>query len=243
VSNLRNLEILNLVENEFVTLDSHICQITSLTDLRISHNRLESVSPDVMLLVNLSRCSLDSNLLESLPEEFGAMTSLRHLSLATNDLILNPILYTLYPEFGAMTSLRHLSLATNDLTALPETFAALTLLTLLDVSDNAIAMLPTGIGMCKDLADLLYEGNPLDKMPLELLSNPRAVMDYLGRLFVAGPPPGFVPAAGVWIGKTKCLNLDDLALQAIPPYIYGLGYLEELSARHNQLADLPPSKP
>ncbi|KAJ1463887.1 hypothetical protein T484DRAFT_1872389, partial [Baffinella frigidus] len=28
VSNLRNLEILNLVENDFKTLDSHICRIT-----------------------------------------------------------------------------------------------------------------------------------------------------------------------------------------------------------------------
>jgi len=29
-------------------------------------------------------------------------------------------------------------------------------------------------------------------------------------------------------------------VQAIPPYVYGLGYLEELSACRNQLFELPP---
>ena len=29
-------------------------------------------------------------------------------------------------------------------------------------------------------------------------------------------------------------------MQAIPPYVYGLGYLEELSACRNQIVELPP---
>jgi len=78
-------------------------------------------------------------------------------------------------------------------------------------------MLPTGIGMCKGLHTLVYDGNPLDKMPLELLSAPRAVLDYLKRLFKAGPPPAAVARPGAWEGKSRCLNLDDLGLQAPRP--------------------------
>ena len=81
---LCDLQILNLVENSFETIGEHICKITSLTELRVSHNKLKDLSPSIKLLQGLKRLNLECNELSSLPQEFGGMSSLTHLNLNTN---------------------------------------------------------------------------------------------------------------------------------------------------------------
>jgi Leucine-rich repeat (LRR) protein len=66
------------------------------------------------------------------------------------------------------------------------------------------------------------------------------LIDYLGRLYAAGPPPGREGLPEAFRGKSRALNLDRLGLDQVPPYVYGLGYLEGLSARGNRLAHLAP---
>ena len=59
-------------------------------------------------------------------------------------------------------------------------------------------------------------------------------------MFAAGPPPGREGLPEAFKGKSRALNLDRLGLDQVPPYVYGLGYLEGLSARGNRLAHLAP---
>lgn len=117
---------------------------------------------------------------------------------------------------------------------------AVTLLTSLDVSNNDLRMLPTGIGLCRELHDFAFEGNPLDAIPKEVLEQSSAVLiDYLSRFCHAGPPPGHEKLPEAFVGKSRKLNLEGLHLLHVPPYVFGLGYLEELSVGKNSITDLP----
>ena len=211
MSNLRNLALLNLVQNEFETLEVHLCTITTLTDLRVSHNKIHTVHQEVGLLKHLTRGDFDGNKLVTMPEGIGGCTALTHLNVAG-----------------------------NVLEALPEGMKHHTLLTCLDVTGNNLRMLPTGIGMCKNLDDFEYEDNPFDAIPPEILKQgSKLLIDYLSRFCIAGPPPGYEHIVGAFDGKTRSLNLDNLQLEHVPPYVYGLGYIEELSCKRNAIVDLP----
>ena len=102
-------------------------------------------------------------------------------------------------------------------------------------------MLPTGIGCCKTLFSFDYTNNPLTSIPDEIqLAGPAVLIDYLGRFFAAGPPPACVELPGAFDSKSRELDLDQLGLEAVPPYVFSLGYLQSLSARKNRLAWLAP---
>ena len=212
VSDLRELQILNLVENRLETIGEHICKVTSLTDLRVSHNKLKDMSRSVGLLQHLKRLNLECNQLTWLPDEFGGMSALTHLNINT-----------------------------NHFEALPETFWHLTHLEALDVSTNSLGMLPTGIGKCKGLVNFEFHENPFGSIPSEVINagGPKLI-EYLGCFFEAGPPPGCEKLPGAWQGKSKFLNLEGFHLVEVPPYVFGLGYLEVLSFKRNSISQLPP---
>jgi leucine-rich repeat protein SHOC2 len=109
------------------------------------------------------------------------------------------------------------------------------------VSTNRLGILPTGIGMCTELSNFEFHSNPFGSIPGEVIKAGAAVLiDYLKRFFKAGPPPGCEKLPGAWLGKSKVLDLEGFFLYELPPYVYGLGYVEALLLKRNNISQLLP---
>ena len=87
--------------------------LTALTDLRLSHNDLESLVAEVGGLVSMTVLHLTHNRLMSMPPEIGYWTSLTELSVASNRLTALPI------ELGLLTILSRLDIAHNEISVPP----------------------------------------------------------------------------------------------------------------------------
>mmetsp|Transcript_5864 Transcript_5864/g.18920 ORF Transcript_5864/g.18920 Transcript_5864/m.18920 type:complete len:3255 (-) Transcript_5864:1891-11655(-) len=237
LADLPCLTSLILSDNLFVALDEPLCNATGLTDLRLDGNRLERVAACAGRLAMLRRLDLQRNSLNCLPDQMFLGDDAPLVS--SSNLIGDPSSQRKLFGWG-MTSLTRLALDRNRVTSLPhEGFERLTDLAQLHLESNELRMLPTGLGCLGGLFDFEFHDNPLDEIPKEIqAAGPSAVLDYLGRLHAAGPPPEGVTFVrpGSLFGKSKILVLDRLSLTEIPPYVWRLTYLEELSLRGNRLS-------
>ncbi|KAL6751926.1 hypothetical protein V8C86DRAFT_2439644 [Haematococcus lacustris] len=135
------------------TLDFSCCCLTSmpmelgdlshLTSLNASHNKLVSLHPHFCSLTSLVTLNLMGNNLTQLPERFGDLKSLRLLGLKS-----------------------------NRLTCLPASFTALTALVELFITDNQLTALPSGFGGLMSLVKLQASFNPLASLPPDMLALP-----------------------------------------------------------------------
>jgi Leucine-rich repeat (LRR) protein len=83
IGNLTNLTELDLTSNRLTSIPQSIRNLTNLTELDLSNNQLTSIPEWIGNLTNLTYLSLSNNQLTSIPEWIGNLTNLTKLDLST----------------------------------------------------------------------------------------------------------------------------------------------------------------
>uniref|UniRef100_A0A3B4Z179 Leucine rich repeat containing 40 n=1 Tax=Stegastes partitus TaxID=144197 RepID=A0A3B4Z179_9TELE len=177
---LENLTALDLSNNNLKDLPSSLGCLTSLQKVILCHNKLHSLPDNVKLL----DCS--SNQLTDISASLSKMLSLEQLYLRHNKLrhlpqLPTPALKELYvgnnliekletEELASLTAISLLELRDNKIKILPEQITLLSTLTRLDLTNNDIATLPATLSLLPNLKVLLLEGNPLRGIRRDLLT-------------------------------------------------------------------------
>jgi internalin A len=230
LGNVTSLTDLDLSGNRLADLPDWLGNLISLTDLDLSGNRLIALPDSLGNLTSLTKLDLSSNQLIALPDSLGNLTSLTDLDLSSNQLIALP------DSLGNLTSLTGLDLSSNQLIALPNSLGNLTSLTDLDLSANQLADLPDSLGNLTALTDLDLGTNQLTALP-----------DSLGNLTALSALRVWANSLTVlpdWlVNLTSLTNLDLSAnqLTAVPDSLGSLTSLTDLDLENNRLTVLPDS--
>eukprot|EP00249_Psilotum_nudum_P018052 c26617_g1_i1 orf=301-1902(-) len=165
VAMTRELKILDLhgaFLHELEWVPESIGQLTWLTELNLSGNRLASIPGSIGELRNLKVLDLSTNLLTSLPDSLGNLTSLETLKIENNKIEELP--WTI----GQCTALVELNADFNKLKALPEALGNLGCLRNLSVHLNSLRSLPTSMASMTSLTELDAHFNELESVPESL---------------------------------------------------------------------------
>lgn len=141
----RHVQKLFIYEAGLNRLAPEIGQLTALTALDLSANKLMELPAEIGQLPVLSVLWLDDNQLTELPPEIGRLSALTALYLENNQLT------RLLAEIGRLSTLRYLSLYGNQLTDIPGEISRLTALTELGLSANKLKTLPPETGLVQKL--------------------------------------------------------------------------------------------
>ncbi|XP_076871121.1 leucine-rich repeat-containing protein 40 isoform X2 [Brachyhypopomus gauderio] len=206
---LTNLRCLHLQQNLLEQLPEDLGQLCHLEDLDLSNNKLTAI-PDSLANLNLVKLDLSVNSLKSLPPAISQMKNLRMLDCSRNHLETVPrvlaqmaSLEQLYlrhnklrflPELPScktlkelhcgnnqievlevehlkhLSSLSVLELRDNKVKILPGEITLLQALERLDLTNNDLTSVPCGLGTLPKLKSLALEGNPLRTIRRELLT-------------------------------------------------------------------------
>ncbi len=257
ISNAQSLRVLNLSSSDLVQpIFPEISQLSNLEELNLTYTNLQTLPPEILTLTTLKALYVGSNSLTELPSELGNLSNLQTLDLSRNQLVALPpeignlsnlqhlnvdayfrgtLLSSLPVEFGNLTSLKTLSLAYQGLTSLPAEFANLTNLETLNLYGNSLTVISTWFGSLVNLRELNLSGNSLTSLPSELgnLTNLETLNLSANYSLTA------IPA---WFGsfvKLRELDVSYNNLSSVSPSIVGLANLQVLNLAGNNLSDLP----
>ena len=139
-------------------IPTHLGQLTSLTSLSVSFNKLTGAIPSELgLLTGLTSLSLSYNSLTgSIPSVLGLLTALKDI-----DVCYNSLSNSIPSSLGALTELTRLSACTNLLTSIFTELGALTRLRSLELQSNSMrGSIPTHLGLLAPaLQTLMLGGN------------------------------------------------------------------------------------
>ena len=90
IGRLTSLRQLDLCENQLESMPAEIGQLTSLTELHLRGNQLTSLPAEIRKLTSLMYLNLGDNQLTSLPAKIGQLASLVGLNLGYNQLTTLP---------------------------------------------------------------------------------------------------------------------------------------------------------
>jgi len=150
----RELETLDISDNEIEVLPPEIAALTKLQRLVLSRNRLRTFPEEVLRLPHLHWLGLSFNHIDSLPPEIYKLSKLQTLYLIGNKL------KTLPKQISGLTELTFLNVRLNRISTLPEGLCDLPLYSL-NVSDNRISELPEDLFKLP-LEELYVAGNAPD---------------------------------------------------------------------------------
>uniref|UniRef100_A0A3B4YW63 Leucine rich repeat containing 40 n=1 Tax=Stegastes partitus TaxID=144197 RepID=A0A3B4YW63_9TELE len=183
---LENLTALDLSNNNLKDLPSSLGCLTSLQKVILCHNKLHSLPDSLAELTNVKLLDCSSNQLTDISASLSKMLSLEQLYLRHNKLrhlpqLPTPALKELYvgnnliekletEELASLTAISLLELRDNKIKILPEQITLLSTLTRLDLTNNDIATLPATLSLLPNLKVLLLEGNPLRGIRRDLLT-------------------------------------------------------------------------
>lgn len=192
---------LDLSKNSIEVLPAELSSCLSLEVLILSKNKIKEWPGDVLRsLSKLSCLKLDNNTLRQIPADgFQAVLSLQILDLSGNASCLpaNPVFSTLLQleelhlrrmnisevpsDLLRMHKIRILDLSQNALQIIPMGFKNLTSLSELDLSDNNISTVPAELGLLEPTLQVLrLDGNPLRSIRRAILDRgTKGVLKYL----------------------------------------------------------------
>ena len=151
---LKSLEELRISDNKLTTLSDSISKLTSLKILEIYRNKLSAIPESIGKLSSLEKLNLVGNQLSSLPESIAKLQSLKELHLHSNK-------FTVFPEvITKLKSLQILGFSSNRLSRLPESISDLKSLRELDLSHNKFTELPRCLMEFKGLRRVTFNSNP-----------------------------------------------------------------------------------
>lgn len=234
---LRNLEVLNLSENELTSLPSDIFRgLSRLHELRLSFNRLRALSSDVFSgLSRLKLLLLSANDLTALPPGlFSGLSSLETLYLDRNSLSVLPA-----GLFSGLTSVQSLELSSNDLRSLSSgLFDEMPALRFLHLSGNRLEELPSGLlSALSHLEQLEVWDNRLSVFPEDLMAG----VPRLEHLNLSSNRLGQLPGSSfARLPNLRYLRVRDNGLEELPAGLFRKSSeLLELDLQNNDLTTLP----
>merc|ERR1712166_960879 len=155
------------------------CPLT-LRAIDASTNSIKTLPVRLAQYGNLKQLSFANNKLSQLPPQvFGALAKLEKLNLDCNSL-------AALPDLSGLVKLKELHAANNKISQFPDTtvWGGATRLTVLDVSDNKLKMLPSSLGAAPALRTLKADNNQLSEIPEEILRDtPIDVLALKGNKF------------------------------------------------------------
>uniref|UniRef100_A0A3Q2SWQ3 Ras suppressor protein 1 n=1 Tax=Fundulus heteroclitus TaxID=8078 RepID=A0A3Q2SWQ3_FUNHE len=167
--------ISNMLDIPGLPVPPNISELKNLEVLNLFNNQIEELPTQISSLQKLKHLNLGMNRLSGLPRGFGSMPALEVLDLTYNNLNQN----SLPGNFFYLTTLRALYLSDNDFEVLPSDIGKLTKLQILSLRDNDLISLPKEIGELAQLKELHIQGNRLTVLPPELgnldLTGPKQV--------------------------------------------------------------------
>ncbi|MFN8211766.1 MAG: leucine-rich repeat domain-containing protein [Bacteroidales bacterium] len=114
ITNLLNLEYLDLGRNALTEIQKEIFSLTSLKKLKLSYNRINEIPPYISNLSKLEELELNTNNLHSLPDEISALENLKILNLEVN------YIKDIPESFSKLRNLQELNLTANVGIRLPD---------------------------------------------------------------------------------------------------------------------------
>jgi Leucine-rich repeat (LRR) protein len=90
IENIRNMQVLDISNNNLKHLEPSIFNLTNLQVLIVSNNQLSEISPLIGNLKNLRSLYVDSNKLTTLPTTLGTLRKLRTFGFSGNKHIVIP---------------------------------------------------------------------------------------------------------------------------------------------------------
>ncbi|XP_054645322.1 leucine-rich repeat-containing protein 40 [Dunckerocampus dactyliophorus] len=183
---LEALTELDVSNNQLMELPSSLGRLSCLQKLHLCHNKLTCLPDSLAQLTNVKLLDCSNNLLSDIPASLSKMLALEQLYLRHNKLRFLPLLPApalkeLYvgnnqidrleaEHLASLCVISLLELRDNKIKVLPEQVAALSTLTRLDLTNNDISILPASLSLLPNLKTLLLEGNPLRGIRRELLT-------------------------------------------------------------------------
>ncbi len=214
IDNKAEVRFLDLSRQGLQAVPSEVYELKRLVGLDLSHNALDAF-PDRLLteLPNLQYLWLDSCQLTALRPKFEnrAKSNLIYLSARGNRIA------ELHPALTELPSLYVLRLAGNRIervkgaTLLGNKPNPNTTLAVLDLSQNALAALPEGLGVFPQLRYLGCQGNKIGRASAQALELPQ-----LTALDLRGNPVTELDAAVLALPRLRMLHLADTRLATLP---------------------------
>uniref|UniRef100_A0A8D0DJC8 Disease resistance R13L4/SHOC-2-like LRR domain-containing protein n=1 Tax=Salvator merianae TaxID=96440 RepID=A0A8D0DJC8_SALMN len=185
IGHLRNLTLLYLDSNNLKELPIELGSLTKLERLTLSNNHLTSLPEEIGGLQRLSSLHLANNHLKEFPKPVCQLRNLTFLDATDNRIS------TIPETICQLQKLETLLLLFNSLTQLPRGICSLKALRTLWLGHNKLKVLPSAFGQLAKLdwgsnyCSCNFEGNPLEKPPLEVCSGgPVEIRQYFPPLVI-----------------------------------------------------------
>ncbi len=227
-----------------------LTNMTYLTSLNLSHNKLTEIPREIGQLTSLFSFDISFNSLGSLPVEIGQEVmydALGNVSVLKNF------------ATGGLTNLSNLDICSNQIEELPSSFSRLVNLTDFKFDNNLLVELPNGFSRWKLLTSFSPNQNNLFGLQHELCTMFSLTHLNLSKNEITELPQNIgklvnltyldcsynklcqLPTSIVQLTKLKVLLLIDNALALLPSQMGRMSSLSELNLYQNLLDDLPIS--
>ncbi|XP_059046590.1 leucine-rich repeat-containing protein 40-like isoform X3 [Achroia grisella] len=151
----------NMSHNKLVELPPGMGYLVRLVELNLSHNQLQELPPDIVNLRDLKKLNISNNNLRQLPP-MGELRKMEILDANHNDI-------EELPDFYGCTALKEIYLANNYIKEITEEFCdQMQHLTVLNIRDNKVEVLPENVSLLQTLKRLDLTNNNLNKLPKNL---------------------------------------------------------------------------
>jgi internalin A len=229
IGQLTALTELRITTNKLSELPSEVCRLTGLSELDLSFNQLKDLPPEISHLTGLLELNLNGNQFSTFPKEVCNLAALSTLNFSYNQLS------TLPSEIGRLTALESLSLCGNYINTIPPEIGQLTSLNELYLYSNKIVTLPPEIGQLSALQALFLYENQLSALPPEI-----SLLTALKVLNISNNQFSSLPRGVLQLTSLTALLFSSNKISTLQREIGDLILLKTLCIFNNQLHTLPP---
>ena len=228
--NLTVLTDLELSGNRIKHLPAVFTILTNLVVLKAAGNSLERIidAEDLHPLSSLTRLALKENHITEIEASIGHLVMLRDLDLSCNRLS------KIAPQIERCTHIKRLILSQNQLHHIPRNVFRILLLETFDASNNSLRELPTAMTYCKSMLQLLISHNRIEQLPPDIGNLVNLQVLNVGTNILRALPPSIKHCE-----RMVRLNLSNNKMSFLPPEIRKLKKLRYLNIKDNTIVSVP----
>ena len=226
IKNLINLNYLNLSYNKINFIYSYIDTLTKIEELNLSFNEIQYLPNSINKLQNLNSIDLSCNKLIEFPDNCERLFKLKKLFLSNNS-IMN------IDNICEIKSLEEISLNGNQIFEVPDIINNLENLVYLNLSENNISNLPNTFNKCKKLHQLCLSNNFItDITNICKIKTLESLSLYNNQIFD-------IPNTIFNLENLIYLNLSENCISNLPKTIIYCTQLKELNLSKNRINQIP----